>query len=251
MKTKGALVSGAQRAVVCRRDRDRRSPARRGDRSTGDGQAVPLRPPPADGRLPRSRAIPSWAAMRAPASSPRSARASRTWPSAITWSCRSSRPAENAFRVRPGCRISRPRHGPRCRAQSVSDGSFRVTAGGKNVLPMSLLGTFAPYVVVHETSVVKVDPDIPFDVACLVGCGVTTGYGSAVRSAAISPATTWRSSVSAASGSPRCRAPDSPGPDGCSRSTLRMEARAGAQFRRHGGFRQRRRGSASPKPPAA
>jgi S-(hydroxymethyl)glutathione dehydrogenase/alcohol dehydrogenase len=71
--------------------------------------------------------------------------------------------------------------------QSVSDGSFRVTAGGKNVLPMSLLGTFAPYVVVHETSVVKVDPDIPFDVACLVGCGVTTGFGSAVRSAAVTP----------------------------------------------------------------
>ncbi len=70
---------------------------------------------------------------------------------------------------------------------SVSDGSFRVTAGGRDVIPMSLLGTFAPYVVVHQTSVVKVDPAIPFDVACLVGCGVTTGYGSAVRSAAVGP----------------------------------------------------------------
>ncbi len=71
--------------------------------------------------------------------------------------------------------------------QSVSDGSFRVTARGRDVIPMSLLGTFAPYVVVHHTSVVKIDPSIPFDVACLVGCGVTTGYGSAVRSAAVSP----------------------------------------------------------------
>ena len=71
--------------------------------------------------------------------------------------------------------------------QSVSDGSFRVTAGGHDVVPMSLLGTFAPYVVVHHTSVVKVDPAIPFDVACLVGCGVTTGFGSAVRSAAVQP----------------------------------------------------------------
>ncbi|HEY3996408.1 MAG TPA: NDMA-dependent alcohol dehydrogenase [Mycobacterium sp.] len=71
--------------------------------------------------------------------------------------------------------------------QSVADGSFRVTADGHNVIPMSLLGTFAPYLVVHQTSVVKVDPAIPFDVACLVGCGVTTGYGSAVRSAAITP----------------------------------------------------------------
>lgn len=71
--------------------------------------------------------------------------------------------------------------------QSVADGSFRVTAQGRNVIPMSLLGTFAPYVVVHQTSVVKIDPTIPFDVACLVGCGVTTGYGSAVRSAAVTP----------------------------------------------------------------
>ncbi|MCA2255147.1 NDMA-dependent alcohol dehydrogenase [Mycobacterium intracellulare] len=71
--------------------------------------------------------------------------------------------------------------------QSVSDGSFRVTARGRDVIPMSLLGTFAPYAVVHQTSVVKIDPAIPFDVACLVGCGVTTGYGSAVRSAAVAP----------------------------------------------------------------
>lgn len=71
--------------------------------------------------------------------------------------------------------------------QSVSDGSYRVTAKGQNVLPMSLLGTFSPYVVVHHTSVVKVDPTIPFEVACLVGCGVTTGFGSAVRSAAVKP----------------------------------------------------------------
>lgn len=69
--------------------------------------------------------------------------------------------------------------------QSVSDGTFRVQARGQNVYPMSLLGTFSPYMVVHKTSVVKVDPSVPFEVACLVGCGVTTGYGSAVRSADI------------------------------------------------------------------
>jgi S-(hydroxymethyl)glutathione dehydrogenase/alcohol dehydrogenase len=71
---------------------------------------------------------------------------------------------------------------------SVSDGSFRIqTPTGQDVIPMSLVGTFSPYVVVHQTSVVKVDPSIPFEVACLVGCGVTTGYGSAVRSANVRP----------------------------------------------------------------
>ena len=70
---------------------------------------------------------------------------------------------------------------------SVSDGTFRIQAKGHNVYPMTLLGTFSPYMVVHETSVVKIDPSVPFEVACLVGCGVTTGYGSATRTADIRP----------------------------------------------------------------
>ena len=70
---------------------------------------------------------------------------------------------------------------------SVSDGTHRVHANGKPVFPMTLLGTFSPYMVVHKSSVVKIDPSIPFEVACLVGCGVTTGYGSAVRTADIRP----------------------------------------------------------------
>lgn len=70
---------------------------------------------------------------------------------------------------------------------SVSDGSFRIHTGedATDVVAMSLLGTFAPYAVVHQSSVVRIDKDIPFAVACLVGCGVTTGYGSAIRSAAV------------------------------------------------------------------
>ena len=70
---------------------------------------------------------------------------------------------------------------------AVSDGTHRVHAKGHPVFPMTLLGTFSPYMVVHRSSVVKIDPSIPFEVACLVGCGVTTGYGSAVRSADIRP----------------------------------------------------------------
>jgi S-(hydroxymethyl)glutathione dehydrogenase/alcohol dehydrogenase len=70
---------------------------------------------------------------------------------------------------------------------SVSDGTHRVHANGQPVFPMTLLGTFSPYMVVHKSSVVKIDKSIPFEVACLVGCGVTTGYGSAVRTADIRP----------------------------------------------------------------
>lgn len=71
--------------------------------------------------------------------------------------------------------------------ESVTDGSFRIQARGQNVYPMTLLGTFSPYMVVHRSSVVKIDPSVPFEVACLVGCDVTTGYGSAVRTADVRP----------------------------------------------------------------
>jgi S-(hydroxymethyl)glutathione dehydrogenase/alcohol dehydrogenase len=70
---------------------------------------------------------------------------------------------------------------------AVSDGTFRTHARGQGVYAMTLLGTFSPYMVVHKSSVVKIDPAVPFEVACLVGCGVTTGYGSAVRTADIRP----------------------------------------------------------------
>lgn len=70
---------------------------------------------------------------------------------------------------------------------SVGDGSFRVTADGSDVYPTSLLGTFAPYAVVHQTSVVKIDPAVPWAAACLLGCAVPTGHGAATRSAAVRP----------------------------------------------------------------
>jgi S-(hydroxymethyl)glutathione dehydrogenase/alcohol dehydrogenase len=70
---------------------------------------------------------------------------------------------------------------------SISDGSYRVTARGKDVIPMCLLGTFSPYITVHQASVVKIEPDIPLEVAALVGCGVTTGWGSATKVADVRP----------------------------------------------------------------
>jgi S-(hydroxymethyl)glutathione dehydrogenase / alcohol dehydrogenase len=71
--------------------------------------------------------------------------------------------------------------------QSISDGSYRIQARGQNVIPMSLLGTFSPYMTVHESSAVKIDEHIPFEVAALVGCGVTTGWGSATNVAQVRP----------------------------------------------------------------
>lgn len=72
----------------------------------------------------------------------------------------------------------------------LTDGVARVRARGQGVRQYSLLGTFTPYTVVHEDSCVKIDDDIPLHIASLVGCGVTTGFGSAVHRARVAPGDT-------------------------------------------------------------
>ncbi|MGN6872885.1 MAG: NDMA-dependent alcohol dehydrogenase [Solirubrobacteraceae bacterium] len=65
------------------------------------------------------------------------------------------------------------------------DGTARHHVGGKDARLMCMLGTFSPYTVIHEDSVVKIDDDIPLDKAALVGCGVTTGVGTALYGAEV------------------------------------------------------------------
>jgi alcohol dehydrogenase (nicotinoprotein) len=55
---------------------------------------------------------------------------------------------------------------------------------------MCILGTFSQYGVIHQNSAVKVDDDLPLDKAVLVGCGVPTGWGSAVNTANVRPGQT-------------------------------------------------------------
>src|SRR5262245_9156428 len=70
------------------------------------------------------------------------------------------------------------------------DGTARHHVRGRDARLMCLLGTFAPYPVGRETSVIKIKNDIPLDKAALVGCGVTTGWGTAVYGAGVSPGDT-------------------------------------------------------------
>lgn len=55
---------------------------------------------------------------------------------------------------------------------------------------MCMIGTFAQYGTIHQNSVVKIDDDLPLDKAVLVGCGVTTGWASAVYAADVQPGET-------------------------------------------------------------
>lgn len=60
------------------------------------------------------------------------------------------------------------------------DGTHRVHARGMGVGQFSYLGTFAPYVTVPVEAAVKIPKEIPLDKAALIGCGVPTGWGSAI-----------------------------------------------------------------------
>ncbi len=69
----------------------------------------------------------------------------------------------------------------------IANGVPRMRARGHGIAPMSLVGCFATHQVLHEASLVKIEPDLPLDKAALVSCGVTTGWGSAVHTARVKP----------------------------------------------------------------
>ncbi len=70
----------------------------------------------------------------------------------------------------------------------ISDMTTRHHARGKDLsLAIGALGTFAHHTVVNEASCIRIEPQHPLDRACLLGCGVVTGWGSAVNAGRVSP----------------------------------------------------------------
>src|SRR5690349_22107599 len=67
---------------------------------------------------------------------------------------------------------------------------FPITGPRGQYGAMCMLGTFSQYSTIHQNSVVKVGDDLPLDKAVLVGCGVPTGWGSAVNAADVKPGET-------------------------------------------------------------
>jgi len=67
------------------------------------------------------------------------------------------------------------------------DGSSRLSRDGMPVHHFFTTSTHAELTVVPESGAIAVSKEIPFDRACIIGCGVMTGVGAAVRKAHVEP----------------------------------------------------------------
>lgn len=77
--------------------------------------------------------------------------------------------------------------GTRAVENGLPDGDTAFVSKGEKVWPFLGLGAFTSHVVVPRTAAVKVSRDLPFDVAALLGCAITTGIGAAVNTARVRP----------------------------------------------------------------
>ncbi|CAZ81736.1 unnamed protein product [Tuber melanosporum] len=72
----------------------------------------------------------------------------------------------------------------------MPDGTSRFSAKGKDLLHFMGTSTFSQYTVVADISVVAITYDVSMEKTCLLGCGITTGYGAAVVTAGIEKGST-------------------------------------------------------------
>ncbi|XP_029453220.1 alcohol dehydrogenase 1-like [Rhinatrema bivittatum] len=75
-------------------------------------------------------------------------------------------------------------------ASQVEDERIKFTCKGKLINRLADISTFSEYTILDETSFTKIDDNAPLDRVCLIGCGFSTGYGSAVNTAKVQPGST-------------------------------------------------------------
>ncbi len=70
------------------------------------------------------------------------------------------------------------------------DETFRFHDGAEDLGGMCVVGSFSQYAVLSEWSCVKIEDYVPFEIAALVSCGVTTGFCSAIYAGDVRPGET-------------------------------------------------------------
>lgn len=69
----------------------------------------------------------------------------------------------------------------------MPDGTTRFSCKGKPIYHFMGTSCFSEYTVLPEISVVNIDKTAPLEKVCLLGCGITTGYGAALKTAQVEP----------------------------------------------------------------
>ncbi|HEV7528025.1 MAG TPA: alcohol dehydrogenase catalytic domain-containing protein [Solirubrobacteraceae bacterium] len=72
----------------------------------------------------------------------------------------------------------------------LPDGSTRLSRAGEPIRHFMGTSTFAEYAVIPEIALAKVSPEAPLDRACLFACGLSTGLGAAINTAAVQAGST-------------------------------------------------------------
>ena len=72
----------------------------------------------------------------------------------------------------------------------LPDGSVRLSRGGEPIRHFMGTSTFAEYTVMPEIALAKVSPEAPLEGAALFACGLSTGLGAAMKTAAVEPGST-------------------------------------------------------------
>ena len=74
--------------------------------------------------------------------------------------------------------------------ESFSKGNFRFGGDNATAFGMAGCGTWAEEVIVPWQGAIKIDDDVPWEAAALIGCGITTGVGAAINTAKVRPGST-------------------------------------------------------------
>jgi S-(hydroxymethyl)glutathione dehydrogenase/alcohol dehydrogenase len=72
----------------------------------------------------------------------------------------------------------------------LPDGTTRLSIGGEPLRHFMGTSTFAEFTVMPQIALAKIDPQAPLEAACLFACGLSTGLGAAMRTAAVEPGST-------------------------------------------------------------
>ena len=69
----------------------------------------------------------------------------------------------------------------------MPDGTSRFSKDGKPIAHFMGCSTFSEYTVLAEISCAKINPEADLNKVCVLGCGVSTGWGAAMNNTTVYP----------------------------------------------------------------